>query len=94
MDQISKAHWNVLRENKSKFLSPRFPGSFLPSSLEPVLLSPGFPVLLCVCRHAPLLVVVVGNGNLHLYSAVDAAYSWYTTSFDPPNNCRVDVLCL
>lgn len=82
MDQISKAHWNV-RENKSKFLSLRFPGWFLPSSLEPVLLSQGFPVVLCMCRHALLLVVVVGNGNLHLYSAVDTAYSWYTTSFDP-----------
>lgn len=91
MDQISKAHWNVLRENKSKFLSPSLPGWFLPTSLELVLLSQGFTVPLCVCRHGPT-TCCSGNDNLYLYSAVDKTYAWYTTSLDTPNNCRVDVI--
>lgn len=87
LDQFSRAHCGVLSERGEILaLSPEVP--WLPSSLclGPVLLSQGLAVLPPSCCG--------GNDNFHLYSAVDRACAWYSASLDPPNNSRVDVICI
>ena len=71
MDQFSKAHCSVLSERGEIPLpTPELP--WLPSSLfpEPVVPSQGLPVLLRVCRHAPLLAAVVMTTSIYILELI------------------------